>query len=78
MLILTLFQFTEGKFGVPDKADVGMLVWTSDWHTHSLLKIGSRLKSPNLPIWVTCANDNWGVLFSPNIETMRSSNMESR
>ena len=28
--MFTLWQFTEGKFGVPDKTDVGMLVWYKD------------------------------------------------
>ena len=34
------FQFTEGKFGVPDKCDVGLLAWYSDNNTNRMLKVG--------------------------------------
>ena len=34
------FQFTEGKFGVPDKCDVGLLAWYSDTNTNRMLKVG--------------------------------------
>ena len=73
-----LFQFTEGKFGIPDKTDVGLLVWYKDVNVNKTLKIGSRLKTPTLPIWTVCVNDIWGVLFSPNIELIRSQNLDTR
>ena len=72
------FQFTEGKFGIPDKTDVGLLVWNKDVNVNKTLKTGSRLKTPTLPIWITCVNDNWGVLFSPNIDLMKSQSYENR
>ena len=34
------YQFTEGKFGVPDKCDVGLLAWYSDTNTNRMLKVG--------------------------------------
>ena len=37
-----------------------------------------RLKTPVLPIWVTCVNDNWGVLFNPNKDLMKSYSAENR
>ena len=38
------FQFTEGKFGVPDKCDVGLLAWYSDTNTNRMLKVGFMVK----------------------------------
>ena len=40
--------------------------------------LGSRLKTPVLPIWVTCINDEWGVLFNPNKDLMKSYSAENR
>ena len=34
------------------------------------LKVGSKLKNPSFPIWLICSNDNWGVLFSPNVDIL--------
>ena len=42
------------------------------------VNLGSRLKTPVLPIWVTCINDNWGVLFNPNKDLMKSYSAENR
>ena len=42
------------------------------------MNVGSRLKTPVLPIWVTCVNDNWGVLFNPNRDLMKSYSAENR
>ena len=39
---------------------------------------GSRLKTPVLPIWVTCINNEWGVLFNPNRDLMKSYSAENR
>ncbi len=40
--------------------------------------LGSRLKTPILPIWITCCKDNWGVLFNPNKDLMKSYQAENR
>ena len=40
--------------------------------------LGSRMKTPVLPIWVTCVNDSWGVLFNPNRDLMKSYSAENR
>ena len=45
---------------------------------HFISQVGSRLKTPSLPVWVVCAEDNWGVLFSPNVDLMNANNMENR
>ena len=40
--------------------------------------LGSRLKTPVLPIWITCVNGSWGVLFNPNKDLMKSYAAENR
>ena len=76
--IISAVQFTEGKFGVPDSNDVGLLVWSADENINKTLRVGSRLKNPTLPIWVTCVNDSWGVLFSNNMDIMKFQSFEHR
>ena len=75
---LILLQFTEGKFGVAESNDIGLLVWNADEDINKTLRVGSRLKNPPLPIWVTCVNDRWGVLFSNNMELMKLQTFENR
>jgi hypothetical protein len=40
--------------------------------------LGSRLKTPTLPIWVVKCNGKVGVLFNPNKELMKSHHAENR
>ena len=58
----SLHSVGEGKV---ERNGIGFLAWNKDEDANKNLKIGSRLKSPSLPIWVTCLNDNGGVLFNP-------------
>lgn len=39
---------------------------------------GSRLKTPNLPIWVTLCHGHHGVLFNTNRELLRNYHAERR
>ena len=61
-----------------ERNDVGFLVWEEDEAHTEALKLGSRLKTPVLPIWVTCINNNWGVLFNPKEDLMKSYSAENR
>ena len=49
-------------------------MWKKDEEETSKLNMGSRYKTPNLPVWVSCVNGNWGVLFSPNKDLLKSEN----
>ena len=42
------------------------------------LNLGSRIKTPSLPLWVTRCNGSFGVLFNPNKDLLRSHNAEKR
>ena len=56
------------------RSDIGLLIWKKDEEETSKLNMGSRYKTPNLPVWVSCVNGNWGVLFSPNKDLLKSEN----
>ena len=64
--------------GVLQRNEIGLLVWEKDEETTELLNLGSRMKTPVLPIWVTKINHNWGVLFNPNRDLMKSHSAENR
>ena len=68
----------DGKFGISDRNDIGFLAWYENGNVNKNLKVGSRLKTPSLPIWVTCINDQWGVLFNPNLDLLKSHSAENR
>ena len=71
-------ESAEERVGVVGRNDIGFLVWDQTELRTASLNIGSRLKTPTLPIWVTNCNDQVGVLFNPNKELMRSHHAENR
>ena len=58
--------------------DIGLLIWNKTIEETEKLGVGSRFKTPNLPVWVSCVNGNWGVLFNPNKDLMKSYAAENR
>ena len=72
----TLTQHHQ-QVGITTRNEIGMLVWLGEEATDEL-NIGSRVKTPVLPIWVTCIHDQWGVLFNPNRDLMKSYSSENR
>ena len=72
------FDFGEGKVGILNRNEMGMLVWDTNQKMTEDMNLGSRLKTPILPIWVTCVNGNWGILFNPNKDLMKSYAAENR
>ena len=72
------FDYGEGKVGITNRNDIGFLFWDTNPKLTQEAGLGSRLKTPVLPIWVTCVNGNWGVLFNPNKDLMKSYAAENR
>ena len=72
------FQFGDGKLGIINRNDIGFISWDPDSNFMVNLNLGSRLKTPILPIWVSCIKGNWGVLFNPNKDLMKSYSAENR
>ncbi|ROT70578.1 hypothetical protein C7M84_011127 [Penaeus vannamei] len=65
------------KTGVLRRAEVGHLVCQRS-ETKFPVAVGSRLKTPTLPIWVVRSDDSYGVLFNPNRELLRDYHAENR
>lgn len=57
---------------------VQCLCWDAETNSAKEAGIGSRLKTPVLPIWVSCVNGEYGVLFNPNKDLMKSYSAENR
>ena len=72
------YDFGDGKVGIINRNEMGLLVWDTNPKKTGEMGLGSRLKTPILPIWVTCVNGNWGVLFNPNKDLMKSYAAENR
>ena len=66
------------RYGITTRSDIGILVWDKDDERTSRYNLGSRIKTPTYPLWVTKCNEMMGVLFNPNKELMRSHNAENR
>ncbi|XP_063842046.1 inactive ubiquitin carboxyl-terminal hydrolase MINDY-4B-like isoform X1 [Scylla paramamosain] len=64
------------KTGILQRAEVGLLVWKRQ--DGGPVLVGSRLKTPSLPIWVTRCNDAYGILFNPNRDLIRDYHAENR
>lgn len=72
------YDFGDGKVGIVNRNEMGLLVWNTNQKMTEDMNLGSRLKTPILPIWVTCVNGNWGILFNPNKDLMKSYAAENR
>ncbi|XP_047490963.1 inactive ubiquitin carboxyl-terminal hydrolase MINDY-4B-like [Penaeus chinensis] len=68
---------SKPKTGVLKRAEVGHLVCQRSENKFPVA-VGSRLKTPTLPIWVVRSDDAYGVLFNPNRELLRDYHAENR
>ncbi|XP_045615324.1 inactive ubiquitin carboxyl-terminal hydrolase MINDY-4B isoform X2 [Procambarus clarkii] len=70
-------SMAKAKTGIVTRAEVGLLVWRRQ-EDGAQTTVGSRLKTPSLPVWVTRCNDSYGILFNPNKELTRDYHAENR
>ena len=73
-----LFQSGKERKGIVNRNEFGFFFWNSDNKKMESINLGSRYKTPILPIWLTCIQDSWGVLFNPNKDLMKSYAAENR
>lgn len=66
------------KTGILTRSEIGLLVWARNDAGGGQGTVGSRLKTPSLPIWVTRCNDSYGLLFNPNRDLIRDYHAENR
>lgn len=66
------------QVGVPVRSSIGLLIWMRTEEKTNEYNLGSRLKTPLYPIWVTICSDHSGVLFSDDRELLRDYRSEIR
>lgn len=72
------FYQTITETGVLVRSSIGLLTWLGSDEKTEALNIGSRLKTPLYPIWVTIVGDNAGLLFSEDRALLRDYRNEYR
>ena len=67
------------QFGILCRSRVGLLIWDGEGEALRVTsrQPGSRLKTPGLPIWVTCCMGHFGIIFNSNVR-MDKSNIPSK
>ena len=84
----------QDRVGITERHNIGFLIWEGSASRTEELGLGSRLKTPLLPVWVTCVvtspfnstvcvtvpfqNNKWGVLFNPRPDLMKTHSAENR
>ncbi|XP_039966333.1 inactive ubiquitin carboxyl-terminal hydrolase MINDY-4B isoform X2 [Bactrocera tryoni] len=69
------------QYGILSRCTIGLLLWDNDSTQPSVVtsrQPGSRLKTPNFPIWITSCCGHYGVAFNRNPELLRNYHAESR
>ena len=70
--------FDDFRIGVTNRNEIGLLIFEKNELVTAELNVGSMLKTPTLPMWVTISNGIAGVIFNPNQELVRSHRSETR
>uniref|UniRef100_A0A8D9AMJ4 Ubiquitin carboxyl-terminal hydrolase MINDY n=2 Tax=Cacopsylla melanoneura TaxID=428564 RepID=A0A8D9AMJ4_9HEMI len=63
------------QYGVLTRNEIGFLIYEE---SRDEKVPGSRLKTPSVPIWVTCSTGHYGVMFNTNRELLRNYHAERR
>ena len=71
-------SYQDEQVGILERNYIGFLIWDRSPEKTSRHRLGSRYKTPHLPIWVTSVNNQWGVLFNPRLDLMKSHSAENR
>lgn len=67
------------QFGILARSSIGLLILENDIKGGSSSRQpGSRLKTPNLPVWIASCCGHFGVLFNSNRELLRNYHAEKR
>ncbi|XP_076454323.1 inactive ubiquitin carboxyl-terminal hydrolase MINDY-4B-like isoform X2 [Babylonia areolata] len=64
--------------GVKERANIGFLYWDKGEDPDNRTEVGSMLKTPKTPIWLTKVNHMYGLLFSTNIDLVSDWRIENR
>ncbi|BFF97593.1 inactive ubiquitin carboxyl-terminal hydrolase MINDY-4B [Drosophila madeirensis] len=74
-------SYAVPQYGVLKRCMIGLLLWdieSTSAAVNQSRQPGSRLKTPNYPIWVTSCTGHYGVVFNRNSDLLRNYHAESR
>ncbi|KAK3602480.1 hypothetical protein CHS0354_022347 [Potamilus streckersoni] len=64
--------------GINERSHIGFLFWDKGENDDERTEIGSMLKTPRNPVWVTLVNNQFGLLFSTNKDLVSDWRVEHR
>ncbi|ALC43715.1 CG14142 [Drosophila busckii] len=74
-------SYAVPQYGVLKRCMIGLLLWdieSASAAVNQSRQPGSRLKTPNYPIWITSCTGHYGVIFNRNPDLLRNYHAESR
>nr|NP_648447.2 uncharacterized protein Dmel_CG14142, isoform B [Drosophila melanogaster]AAF50083.2 uncharacterized protein Dmel_CG14142, isoform B [Drosophila melanogaster] len=74
-------SYAVPQYGVLKRCMIGLLLWdieSASAAVNQSRQPGSRLKTPNYPIWITSCTGHFGVIFNKNPDLLRNYHAESR
>ncbi|XP_061393161.1 inactive ubiquitin carboxyl-terminal hydrolase MINDY-4B [Musca vetustissima] len=73
-------SYAVPQYGVLNRCAIGLMLWEGESGQSNLVarQPGSRLKTPNYPIWITLCAGHFGVMFNRNPDLLRNYHAESR
>ncbi|XP_025079028.1 inactive ubiquitin carboxyl-terminal hydrolase MINDY-4B-like isoform X2 [Pomacea canaliculata] len=63
--------------GVQERSHIGFMFWDKGEEPDRRTEVGSMLKTPKTPIWVTKVNQMYGLLFSTNLDLVNDWRIEN-
>ncbi|CAG2191281.1 MINDY3_4 [Mytilus edulis] len=64
--------------GIKQRSQIGFLFWDKTEETDAKTEVGSMLKTPKFPMWITNINGQIGLLFSINLDLVSDWRIENR
>lgn len=64
--------------GIKQRSHIGFLYWDKTEDPETRTEVGSMLKTPKYPIWITNINGQMGLLFSINLDLVSDWRIENR
>ncbi|XP_076096330.1 inactive ubiquitin carboxyl-terminal hydrolase MINDY-4B-like isoform X1 [Mytilus galloprovincialis] len=64
--------------GIKQRSQIGFLFWDKTEDSDAKTEVGSMLKTPKFPMWITNINGQIGLLFSINLDLVSDWRIENR
>ncbi|XP_022344132.2 inactive ubiquitin carboxyl-terminal hydrolase MINDY-4B-like isoform X2 [Crassostrea virginica] len=64
--------------GIQERSEIGFLFWDKGENDDNRTEVGSMLKTPKKPLWLSLINGQPGLLFSTNLDLVSDWRVETR